>query len=726
MYDLSIELNEQQIRAVEDTDGQILVIAGAGSGKTRVLISRIAYLIKNCGVDPYEILAITFTNKAAKEMLERLHAAVGENANVWAMTFHSFCARILRRDADRIGYTSNYTIYDESDREKTIKRVCADLKIEDQKQKERIVCYISDAKSFGMTPPKFRLEYANLKDADLAATVYEQYQEKLLESNAMDFDDLLLNAVNLFLTCPDVLERYQNRFRYINVDEFQDTNATQYLLIKLLAGKHGNIFAVGDEDQSIYSWRGAEIKNILDFKKEFPEVKTYMLERNYRSTSQILNAANRLIANNKQRLAAKNLWTDKTDGEQIAVCSAGSDRDEADYVVKQIDMLRRTGYKYRDIAVLSRINALSRTFEEKFNAYGIPYKVYGGFKFYERKEVKDVLAYFKVVSNPKDEESILRIINFPKRGIGDGAINEISAFCKSEGLDLVDGILGIDSATVSTGTKKKISAFRDVLCRLMQNEQTMSMTDYAKSVLEVSGLENFYKSSEEEADRLENVNELLSSIAYFASDNEGATMSDFLQSVALVSDTDDILDDDFVTLATVHAVKGLEFAAVFIVGLEENIFPLERCVDKGELEEERRLMYVAVTRARKKLFCTYAGRRFRFNSVVYNRKSRFIDEMKGASAEKPQIPARPQNLFAPQPKTQKATTPLLDLAAKPKTISTDFSAFKVGTKVKHKKFGEGEIIAVFGDGMDMAAQIKFQTVGVKKLLLLIANLEIVE
>lgn len=726
MYDLPITLNEQQIKAVEDTDGQILVIAGAGSGKTRVLIARIAYLIKNRGVDPWEILAITFTNKAAKEMLERLDSAVGQGANVWAMTFHSFCARILRRDADRIGFTSGYSIYDESDREKLIKRICTDKKIEDTKLKERIVCYISDAKSFGMLPAKFRIEYAHLKDADVAADVYEEYQERLHEMNAMDFDDLLLNAVQLFVTCPDVLERYQNRFRYINVDEFQDTNATQYLLIKLLAGKHGNIFAVGDEDQSIYSWRGAEIKNILNFKKEFPNVKTYMLERNYRSTSQILNAANRLIANNKERLAAKNLWTDKTDGEQIAVCSAGSDRDEADYVVKQIDMLLRSGYRYRDIAVLSRINALSRTFEEKFNAYGIPYKVYGGFKFYERKEVKDVLAYFKAVSNPKDAESILRIVNFPKRGIGDGAIGELVSYCKEAGIDLIDGILGIDTAAVSQGTRRKISSFRDIICRLMTNEREMSMLDYAKSVMEVSGLDAFYKNNDDEADRLENVNELMSSIAYFAADNEGASMSDFLQSVALVSDTDDITDDNFVTLATVHAVKGLEFDAVFVVGLEENIFPLERCVDKGELEEERRLMYVAVTRAKKKLFCTYAGRRFRFNSVLYNRKSRFIDEMKGGaqsvSAVKPS--ATPKSALPPT--TKKAVTPLLDFSVKPKVIPTDFDRYRPGVKVLHKKFGEGEIIAVFGDGVDKSAQIKFNTVGVKKLLLLIANLEITE
>lgn len=729
-YDLPIPLNAEQRKAVEDTEGQLLVLSGAGSGKTRVLTARIAYLIEQRGVSPREILAITFTKKAAKEMLDRITGILGDRSSgVWAMTFHAFCARILRYHADVLGFTSDFSIYDESDSLKLIKRICGEKGITDSKKKESIACYISEAKTFGLTPAQFEKEKAYVKDVQTVSEVFSAYNARLKESNAMDYDDLLLNAKELLLSSESVLKRYQERFRYVHVDEFQDINSTQYDLIRLIAGGHGNIFAVGDEDQSIYGWRGARIDIILNFEKDFPAAKIYKLEQNYRSTAHILNCANRVIANNKQRIGDKKLWTSKSGGAPVSFCSVGNDRDEADFVVQKISMLLAEGYKYRDFAILTRINALTRPFEERLNLYGLPYKVYGGVKFYERKEIKDMLAYMRIAVNPKDTEAILRVINFPARGIGDGTTEKLLEYCRGTGKDLIDAILEIDFNTaIAPSAAKKISAFKDIVLSVIRNVNQLSSEEFLKQLIKDAGIETHYKAcKEDEWDRFENINELVTAVRDFSRDNPGSGIGDFLQSIALISDTDSIQDDDYITIATVHAVKGLEFPVVFLIALEESIFPLQRAVDENDIEEERRLMYVAVTRASERLFCSYASRRFRFNQVVYNMKSRFITEMQGEQ-KKQTIPQQPRasvsggqggglNLKGLPPKPQTAA---------PRILNTDFSAFTAGRQVSHAKFGVGTIVETFGEGVDKSALINFPGIGTKKFLLLIANLTLTD
>lgn len=729
--DNKYNLNQQQLLAVNDTEGAVLVIAGAGSGKTRVLTARICHLIEN-GVEPYNILAITFTNKAANEMKERIENALGYT-NVWTSTFHSMCARILRFDIERLGYGKDFTIYTELESERVVKRVLQDYTQADPKKRGDYLWHISRAKTLAMSPERY---YDAIKleddDANNIREVYERYEAELKKSNCLDFDDLLLKTVELFKQCPDVLEKYQNRFKYINVDEFQDTNKLQYDIVKLLAKKYGNLFVVGDEDQSIYSWRGAEIRNILDFPKDFPGAKVYKLEQNYRSTTSILKAANNVIKNNSNR-NEKNLWSDINDDNSIEYYEAYSDRDEASQVARAVNTLVNKGSSYGSIAVLVRANSVTRQFEEEFNLHQIPYKVFGGFRFYERKEIKDALAYVRLAINPSDNDSILRVVNYPKRGIGTTAVQELQDVAKNNNMTFFEVLLNPDM--LSGATAKKLSPFIEIATDLVKLSKQMSAVEFIQYAIRRSGLENALATSPdvEDANRLENIQELVSAVDQFVQDNKGASISDFMQSVALVSDTDEMNGDDYVTVATIHAVKGLEFDNVFIVALEDGIFPTQKSITAGDIEEERRLMYVAITRAKKKLFILNARQRFRFGRTEYFPKSRFIGEMSGfkqsvrftnssystndnpsrikLGINNPQTSAFKKNLSNGFEKQSYSTA---------KSSDVDYSVFVKDAIVEHTKFGRGIIIQTSGDGDDKIAAIAFKGLGVKRFSLAIA------
>ncbi len=726
-------LNSHQNSAVNDTEGAILVIAGAGSGKTRVLTARVCRLIE-LGVSPYNILAITFTNKAANEMKERIEKYLGQ-VGVWTSTFHSMCARILRYDCERIGYGKDFTIYTELESERVVKRVLQDYTPADPKKKGDYLWHISRAKTLAMSPQDY---YLAIKDDDNDARnifeVYKRYEEELKRCNCMDFDDLLLKTLELFNSCPDVLEKYQDRFRYINVDEFQDTNKLQYDIVKLLCKKYGNLFVVGDEDQSIYSWRGAEIRNILDFPKDFPGAKVYKLEQNYRSTTSILKAANNVIKNNCNR-NEKNLWSEIKDDDSITYYEAYNDKDEATQVAKTIDRLRRRGESYSEMAVLVRANSVTRQFEEEFNLHGIPYKVFGGFRFYERKEIKDALAYVRIAINPSDNDSILRVVNYPKRGIGLTAVQELVNVATSKKMTLFEVLINPD--LLSTATAKKLAPFTEIALDLVKASKDMQVIEFMQYVIRRSGLENALSSSTDpdDSNRLENIQELVSAVEQFEQDNKDASISDFMQSVALVSDTDEMNSDDYVTIATIHAVKGLEFDTVFIVALEDGIFPTQRAIASGDIEEERRLMYVAITRARKLLYVYNARQRFRFGKTEFMPKSRFIGEMSGfkqsirysnsAYSTPTYDNSNRIKLGANNPQTSSFKKNLSGGFEKPqqekKKSNVDYSQFKKDTFVEHTKFGRGIIISTSGDGEDKIAAIAFKGLGVKRFALAIAS-----
>ena len=551
----------------------------------------------------------------------------------------------------------------------------------------------------------------------------------------MDFDDLLLKTVKLFSECPDVLEKYQRRFQYICVDEFQDTNKLQYDIVKLLSKKSGNLFVVGDEDQSIYSWRGAEIRNILDFPKDFPGAKVYKLEQNYRSTTSILKAANNVIKNNSNR-NEKNLWSEIKDDNSIEYYEAYNDRDEATQVARTINTLHRNGEKYSDMAVLVRANSVTRQFEEEFNLHGIPYKVFGGFRFYERKEIKDALAYVRLAINPSDNDSILRVVNYPKRGIGNTAVQELQEVAKAHDTTLFSVLVNPEWLTPNTA--KKLAPFSQIATDLVQFSKQMQAVEFMQYVIRRSGLESALSQSQEpdDANRLENIEELVSAVQQFEQDNDGAGISDFMQSVALVSDTDEMNSEDYVTIATIHAVKGLEFDDVFLVALEDGIFPTQRAITAGDVEEERRLMYVAITRARKKLFVLNARQRYRFGRTEYLPKSRFVGEMSGfkssmrytnSSYSQPTFDTSDRiKLGVNNPQTSAFKKNLSNgfskstLETPKKSSNVDYSQFKKDTVVEHTKFGRGIIIQTSGDGEDKIAAIAFKGLGVKRFSLAIA------
>ena len=728
---LAEKLNDEQIKPVLDTEGQVLVLAGAGSGKTRVLTYRIAHLIKDLGVKPYNILAITFTNKAAKEMRERVNALVGENCPVWVSTFHSFCARILRSEIEKIGYGSNFTIYSETETDRVIKNILDEEQINDKNLKSKIKFHISNAKNGGYSPLKYKEKF-DFEDSDLITDVFIKYEKRLKNNNALDFDDLLLKTLELFLKCDDVLEKYSEKFRYVHVDEFQDTNKIQYMLVRLLSNKYKNIFVVGDEDQSIYGWRGAEISNILDFKKNFPDAKIYKLERNYRSTSSILSAANSIIKNNSSRLG-KTLWTDIEKGMNIQHRRLYTDREEAEFTVREIhNLVIDKGYSYGDFAILVRLNSLTRLFEEKPTLYSIPYRIYGGFKFYERKEVKDILAYLRIISNPNDNEALSRIINFPKRGIGESSIVRIIQYADLNGISMFEALgRAADIEGLNNAAKIKILELYNLLNIEAERSKNLPLNEFIRSLITNLGIEKEYSTGkEEDTQRLENTYQLADAAREFIYDNEEAKLEDFLQSVSLISDIDSESETSCVTLATVHSVKGLEFKVVFIVGLEEGIFPSSKSVyEKKELEEERRVMYVAVTRAMEILYLTSATSRFRFNKTESNAESRFVKEALGITDDK-----KSYNYLIKQHESKlNSDIPVFESAAKRfqsgfynyvpnPDLKKDLSEFIAGVKVRHNRFGEGVILAVRGE----VADIKFEKLGIKAFNLTVAPLEIIK
>ncbi|MBO5925219.1 MAG: UvrD-helicase domain-containing protein [Clostridia bacterium] len=745
--DYSALLNEEQLKPVLDTEGAVLVLAGAGSGKTRVLTHRIAYLMENCGVNPYNILAITFTNKAAREMRERISTMV-EGADLLSMsTFHSFCAKVLRVHADKLGYSADYSIYTDSDLDRVYKQIFEDRRIDDGELKDACKYHVSNAKNLALSPDEYKIQYDYISNISQIVEVYRQYDRELKRANAMDFDDLLLNALRLFRQFDDVRLSYAMRYRYVMVDEFQDTNATQYDLVRLLSSYHHNVFVVGDDDQSIYGWRGADISNILDFKRDYPLVKTYKLERNYRSTPQILEVANSIISTNTNR-TGKTLWTANPQGVKVELYGANSDRDEAEYVAQRIlDLMRYSGYNPSEIAVLVRVNAITRSFEEKFNLYNLPYRIYGGFRFFERKEIKDIISYLRLVLNPRDDESLKRIINFPRRGIGESTIDKLVEYRGDSVESLFDVILDVDKVGLSSTIATKIKGFASLMLDLIKSKETMDVVEFVKYVVDRVGIMDAYKSdSEEDYSRRLNISEFLGAVDEFVKDNEGATLSDYMQNVSLISDLDADDTQEKVTISTVHMVKGLEFKVVFVVGMEEGIFPISRAIDDPkEMEEERRVMYVAVTRAMQRLYITWASSRFRFGTVKSNIPSRFMDDVPGfrrpqrrtiedsyagyrgglSYADSDDTDTYPKRTGYSAILSNVATTIPTPSATRSNTSETkDYSGFKPGVKVVHAKFGEGTIVDVRGEGKSRVCKIAFAGLGIKAFTLEVAPISI--
>ncbi|MCU6748788.1 UvrD-helicase domain-containing protein, partial [Faecalicatena acetigenes] len=633
-------LNTPQREAVFHTEGPLLILAGAGSGKTRVLTHRIAYLIEEKGINPWNILAITFTNKAAGEMRERVDQLVGFGSeSIWVSTFHSMCVRILRRYIDRLGYDTKFTIYDTDDQKTLMKEVCKLADIDTKVYKERaLLGTVSSAKNELISPEEFELNAGGDFGRQKIAKVYREYEKQLRANNALDFDDLLVKTVQLFQTQPDVLAYYQERFRYIMVDEYQDTNTVQFKLVSLLAQKYKNLCVVGDDDQSIYKFRGANIKNILNFEQEFPDTKVIKLEQNYRSTGNILNAANAVIKNNCGR-KEKTLWTENGDGAKIALRQFDTAYDEADFIAEDIEKNIREGGAYNDHAILYRTNAQSRLFEERFVAANIPYKIVGGINFYARREIKDLLAYLKTIDNGQDDLAVRRIINVPKRGIGLTTINRVQESAAERGIGFYEALQGLDLIPNIARGAAKLDSFVALIEYFKGRAQTESISDLIQEVLEKTGymesLEAEAKSEDEAHDRKENIEELLSKVAAYEEScediEEKASLSGFLEEVALVADIDSLDEDqEYVVLMTLHSAKGLEFPNVYMAGMEDGLFPGYMTISSGEpeeLEEERRLCYVGMTRAEQKLTVSCARMRMVHGETQYNRMSRFLKEI---------------------------------------------------------------------------------------------------
>ena len=704
-------LNEQQREAALTTEGAVLVTAGAGSGKTRLLTKRIAHLIDDLGVSPYNILAITFTNKAAEEMRNRVLSIVRDASGIWISTFHSMCAKILRRYATKLGYSQNFTIYATDETERTVKQIVKDMGIEEENFWKNALRHISDAKNGGLSPERYFEEFSHVPDINDIVRVYESYETKLKSNNAMDFDDLLLKTHELFDVYPEVLGVYRDRFYYILVDEFQDTNVIQYDLVRMLAGGRGNVFVVGDEDQSIYGWRGADVTNMQNFIEDFG-AKIFKLEQNYRSTKNILTAANNLIKNNVSRIDKK-LWSELGDGEVVTAYRATTEAEEADFVVNTVNRLIRDGYKPHDFAVLMRVNALTRLLEQRFMQYNLPYKVYGGFKFFDRKEVKDILAYLRVLNNHADDDAVLRIINFPKRGIGDGTVKALVAACADRNMNIFDALVGEVDLGLASAATKKIKPFGQLLKTLDEYMETATVPELAEKVIAAACIKEVYaEDSEENTARKLNIDDFVSSVHEFEK-NRGGTLNDFLEEVTLYTEGDEAAGSDCVFLSTVHSAKGMEFRNVFVIGVEEGLFPLGRASDDlNELEEERRLMYVAITRAKERLYLTYCASRYMYGDRKLCRPSRFFGEIDEKFAARAAEAKRERDTVAGSFK-KKDNVHAAGLAAQNSAVKQNNNTgdFPVGTRVKHRKFGEGVVEGVTNVGANSYVVINFESVG---------------
>ena len=729
-------LNNEQREAVFCTEGPLLMLAGAGSGKTRSLTHRIAYLIEEKGVAPWNILAITFTNKAAQEMRERVDALVGYGSeDIWISTFHATCSRILRRHIDLLGYDRNFTIYDASDQKSLMKEVLKEMKIDTKQFPERsVMSEISSAKNEYKSPLDYRNEYGSNFRNQRIADIYEHYQKRLKENNALDFDDLLVKMVDLFQTNPDVLEHYKDRFQYIKVYEYQDTNTVQFLLVSLLAKKYRNLCVVGDDDQSIYKFRGANVYNILNFEKVFPDAQVIRLEQNYRSTQNILNAANGVIANNKGR-KEKKLWTENQKGELVHFKQYDTEYDEADGVVSRINFLAMRGVQYKDMAILYRTNAQSRIFEEKLKQKNIPYAIVRGISFYDRKEIKDLMSYLKVVDSGMDDLSVKRIINVPKRGIGQTTINRLQEFAILNQMSFLDAVFNADEIPEVARALAKLHKFAGMIEEFREYASEHEISELLEHILDVTQYraELEAEGTDESISRLEDIEELFNDIAYYEEEEENPNLRDFLAEkdmYTLNAGIDNLEDENNkVLLMTLHNAKGLEFNNVFLGGMEEGVFPGFGAMmsgDESEIEEERRLCYVGITRAKERLFLSAAKRRMLRGQTQYNRRSRFIDEIPGQYLDTEQ---RVSEQRVVKNTERPAKYQYGAKAGKPYNLS-DFKVkpvgeldYQVGDRVKHIKFGVGTVQEITKGGRDFEVAVEFDRVGRKKMFASFAKLK---
>lgn len=792
--DLLSGLNKEQKEAVLHNEGPLLILAGAGSGKTRVLTNRIACLIKEQGVYPSNILAITFTNKAAREMRERIDNLIGDLSNdMWVGTFHSICIRILRRDIEKLGYDKSFVIYDTQDQQVVIKECIKELNINDKNFPPKSVLEtIGKQKDELIDAAHFEKLYASDFRLSKISKLYSLYQKKLKSNNALDFDDIIMNTIRLLDQNTEVLNYYQRKFRYILVDEYQDTNTAQYTLVRRLSEAHGNLCVVGDDDQSIYGWRGANIRNILDFEKDFGGCKTVKLERNYRSTQYILDAANNVIRNNTGR-KSKSLWTDNKGGDKIVICENDNEHEEALYTAREIQrLIREEDRKFKDFAVLYRINAQSRVLEEMFMREGLPYKIVGGQKFYDRKEIKDIIGYLRLIQNPADNVSLKRVINVPKRGIGDATVDLAEELAFESGVSIFSVISNADECPSLKRAANKLNSFSTMIMKLRTMKEAMGIADLLEMVVDDTGILREYEieNTVEAQSRIENIKELKSVAMEFEKQSEDNSLEEFLAHISLVSDLDNLEEEqDYVVLMTMHSAKGLEFPVVFIPGMEEGVFPGYRAITEGpeQLEEERRLCYVGITRAREKLYLSNARFRTLFGNSSYNKPSRFLSEIPDelieypfnssrSSAQKPhetvgwskaQTWSTNQSWSSAQNQGKNSSTiqggkKLVSTGAdlpwesktaagtetgKPKAagagslkellssnlVSRGFGGsaasggtsvdYSVGERVEHKKFGKGTITKATPDKGDQMLEIQFEGAGMKRLMASLANLK---
>ena len=729
MNEILQSLNPMQKKAVQTTDGPLLLLAGAGSGKTRVITARIAYLIEK-GIRPFNIMAITFTNKAAREMKERVCAAAKQGSDVWVSTFHSTCVKILRRTIDNIGYSNNFTIYDAEDSERLIKQIIKAMNLNEKMFTAKSIMYeISNQKNELVDPATYAKEAAGDMRLEKIAQVYAAYQSQLRANNALDFDDLIFKTVEVFKNYPDVLEKYQDRFKYIMVDEYQDTNHAQYVFVKLLSSKYENLCVVGDDDQSIYGWIGADIRNILDFEKDHKDTAVIKLEQNYRSTKPILDAANTVIKNNFNR-KEKNLWTEKEDGEEITFHVLDSDQKEADFISSQIIEAVNKGASYNDFAILYRANALSRVIEENFVKKSIPYKLFGGVNFYGRREIRDILAYLKFINNPDDDMALRRIINVPKRGIGTTTVEKTAVFAQANEISLYEALCNIDDIDELKTRAKKIKEFTSLIAEFTEYEKSHSVSEFIDEILDKTEYieELKLENTEEATSRIENIQELISKAVEFEKGNEDARLSSFLEDVSLISEIDSLDEnEDTVSLMTLHSAKGLEFPTVFIAAFEEGIFPSYRCVmdpDPNSMEEERRLCYVGITRARNKLYLTAARSRLHNGKYISNSPSRFVKELGNNVKE---VLPEAIKFDKPHHATYK---PMPKYVGSPKSYANNIPApaqdkpdFEVGDKVRQIKYGVGTVKEINNAGADYEVTIEFEGVGLKKFMAHLSKLK---